>query len=71
MSNLFVPGKHLLRRNMVMPTYDYRCETCGKLFSIHLSMAEHEKASITCPDCREGKVVQQYSSFYAKTSKKS
>lgn len=54
-----------------MPTYEYRCENCAKSFSIQVSIAEHEKATITCPDCKEGRVVQQYSSFYAKTSKKS
>lgn len=54
-----------------MPIYEYRCDDCGKEFSIKLSMSEHEKGSITCPACRGGRVVQQYSSFFAKTSKKS
>lgn len=54
-----------------MPTYEYRCDNCGKSFSLRMSMAEHEKGSLTCPDCKGGRIVQQYSAFYAKTSKKS
>lgn len=54
-----------------MPTYEYRCEECGKEFSLVLSMAEHDKGGITCPACQSTRVVQQYSVFYARTSKKS
>jgi len=54
-----------------MPTYDYRCENCAKMFSVTMSMAQHDKGDIACPDCKENKVVQLYSVFYAKTSKKS
>lgn len=54
-----------------MPIYEYRCDDCGKEFSIKLSMTEHEKGNIACPDCKSVKVVQHYSSFFAKTSKKS
>jgi putative FmdB family regulatory protein len=54
-----------------MPTYEYRCENCAKLFSIQMSMLEHDKGKITCPDCKGNRIVQQYSTFYAKTSKKS
>jgi len=54
-----------------MPTYDYRCESCGKNFSIHMSIADHDKGAISCPDCNSTGAVQLYSSFFAKTSKKS
>ena len=54
-----------------MPTYQYSCMNCGKIFSIQLSMSEHETGNITCPDCLDRRIVQQYSTFYAKTSKKS
>jgi putative FmdB family regulatory protein len=56
---------------MHMPTYDYRCENCAKTFSLTLSMSEHDKGNIACPGCKADKVVQLYSAFYAKTSKKS
>lgn len=54
-----------------MPTYEYLCENCAKMFSIQVSMSEHEKGDIKCPYCKGNRVVQQYSAFYAKTSKKS
>jgi hypothetical protein len=34
-------------------------------------MAEHDKGGISCPECKSERVVQQYSTFYAKTSRKS
>lgn len=54
-----------------MPTYDYRCEKCLKEFSVAMSIAEHDRARVRCPACRSDRVTQQYSVFYAKTSKKS
>ena len=26
-----------------MPDYEYRCHDCGKTFSIHLTLSEHDK----------------------------
>jgi putative FmdB family regulatory protein len=54
-----------------MPTYEYQCQDCRELFPVVLSMAEHDRAKVSCPHCQGHKVVQQYSIFYAKTSKKS
>ncbi len=54
-----------------MPTYEYRCQKCQKEFTEVMSMAEHDKAKIQCPACQSSEVTQQYSVFYAKTSKKS
>lgn len=54
-----------------MPTYEYCCDTCGKKFSVTLHIAEHEEGKIACPECKSEQIVQQYSEFYAKTSKKS
>jgi hypothetical protein len=34
-------------------------------------MSEHEKGGIRCPECKDGRIVQRYSTFYAKTSRKS
>jgi putative FmdB family regulatory protein len=54
-----------------MPIYEYRCEKCNQTFSVKMSMAEHEQGNIACPACRESRVIPHYSTFYAKTSKKS
>jgi len=54
-----------------MPTYEYLCSKCQKTFSVVMSMAEHDQAKVRCPACKGNKVLQQYSTFYARTSKKS
>lgn len=54
-----------------MPIYEYRCEKCGHTFTIKMSMTEHEAGNIACPACRGKRILPQFSTFYAKTSKKS
>lgn len=54
-----------------MPTYEYHCTKCEKAFSVVMSMAEHDQTKVKCPACKSNAVVQQFSTFYAKTSKKS
>jgi putative FmdB family regulatory protein len=54
-----------------MPTYEYRCQKCGNNFSVTMHIAEHDQERTTCPACKGTSIVQQYTAFYAKTSKKS
>jgi putative FmdB family regulatory protein len=54
-----------------MPTYEYRCEKCAKNFTVTMHIVEHDKGDVTCPVCKGSSVVQQYTNFYAKTSRKS
>ncbi len=54
-----------------MPTYEYLCEDCLKEFSVIMSMVAHGTTPVVCPKCASHKVVQQYSVFFAQTSKKS
>ena len=54
-----------------MPIYDYQCPSCGKSFSVRMSMTEHDMGAISCPECKNTKAVQQLSSLFVKTSKKS
>jgi putative FmdB family regulatory protein len=54
-----------------MPTYDFKCKKCKKEFYLILSIKEHEKKVFKCPHCGSEEVDQQFSVFYAKTSKKS
>ena len=53
-----------------MPSYDYRCEKCGKIFTAVLTIAEHESKKIACPKCKSRVVKQQIRAFFAKTSRK-
>ena len=54
-----------------MPTYDYKCEKCGKDFLLIRTVAEHESKTPFCPSCKSKKVVRVLSEFSAKTSRKS
>jgi putative FmdB family regulatory protein len=54
-----------------MPLYEYVCKKCGESFVRTMTISEHEKQSVKCPQCKGSDVVQQFRSFYAKTSKKS
>ena len=54
-----------------MPTYDYRCDKCGKRFTVVQRISEHSGRSPACPKCRSRGTRQLPSAFYAKTVKKS
>jgi len=54
-----------------MPIYEYRCENCARTFTVQMSMSRHEEADVICPECQKSASVPQYSTFFAKTSKKS
>ena len=48
-----------------MPTYEYRCEACGKQFTQTERMSQHARRKPACPKCKSKKVVLVFSSFYA------
>ncbi len=54
-----------------MPTYEYRCRTCGEAFEARQSLMEKAKERPQCPKCKSGDVEQKFTAFYAKTGKKS
>jgi len=55
-----------------MPTYDFRCGKCKKDFTVIMTLKEREKKKIKCPSCNSSQKVEPvFTSFFAKTSKKS
>ncbi|HUG39929.1 MAG TPA: zinc ribbon domain-containing protein [Longimicrobiales bacterium] len=54
-----------------MPMYEYRCGDCGEEFERPEHMEAHETAHPACPRCGGKNVQQVFSSFFAKTSRKS
>ena len=54
-----------------MPTYDFRGEACKKKFSLTMSIGQRDSKRIKCPKCGSGKTETVFSSFFAKTSRKS
>lgn len=54
-----------------MPTYEYRCQECENIFEQQGRITDREHLHPKCPDCGSEKVEQVFSSFFAKTSRKS
>ncbi len=54
-----------------MPTYDFRCADCRKKFSLTMSITDRDRKRIKCPKCGSRRVEPVFSSFFAKTSRKS
>lgn len=56
-----------------MPTYEYRCDKCRKTFAVVRAMSARPGGSRTpaCPKCRSKSTTQVFSTFFAKTVKKS
>jgi putative FmdB family regulatory protein len=53
-----------------MPLYEYECRTCKKVFTVALTLREHEQGKVTCPGCGSEQVAQLITSFIAKTVSK-
>jgi putative FmdB family regulatory protein len=54
-----------------MPIYEYRCLECDRTFEQPERIADHEANRPSCPGCGSEKVEQVFSSFFAKTARKS
>ncbi|MDP2604412.1 MAG: zinc ribbon domain-containing protein [Deltaproteobacteria bacterium] len=57
-----------------MPTYEFRCEKCKKVFEEIWSLEEYDKRvkkKRKCPRCASARVVRSLSMVQVKTSKKS
>lgn len=54
-----------------MPQYEFICNSCKKLFSKKLTLAEYEEGPVICPNCRSDDVEQRWTSLHVVTSKKS
>jgi len=57
-----------------MPTYEFLCKKCNKVFDLTSSISEYERKKIRgvqCLRCGSSEVVQQVSTFHVNISKKS
>jgi putative FmdB family regulatory protein len=54
-----------------VPTYQYRCEECEKVFQRTETISEHEVTKPQCPKCGSKKVSLVPGRVYVVTSKKS
>ena len=54
-----------------MPVYEFKCQKCGKEFTLVLSVKQYERKEFACPDCKAGEVEQLITSAQVITSRKS
>ena len=57
-----------------MPTYEFRCEKCNKVFEEIWSLSEYDKrmkGKHKCPKCGSTRVAREMSVVQVKTSTKS
>jgi putative FmdB family regulatory protein len=54
-----------------MPVYEYFCNTCQKEVTATMSMSEHERGAVRCPQCGGSDVRPLVGTFFSKTSRKS
>jgi putative FmdB family regulatory protein len=61
------------REGATMPTYEFRCRSCGEIIERTMHVDEHDKArasGIPCPRCASKDVVPQIAPFEVRTSRK-
>ena len=59
-------------RRCCMPTYVFKCGACGEQFEKVMSISEREKGKPpACPKCKKHKAERVFTSFFAKTTRKS
>ena len=54
-----------------MAFYTYHCPKCRKDFDVESKPSEVGVKPVACPECNGTQVERVYSSFFAKTSRKS
>jgi putative FmdB family regulatory protein len=54
-----------------MPSYEFKCQKCGKKATIVLPISDYEKKNYKCPKCGSKRLERLISTFQAKTSRKS
>ena len=54
-----------------MPLYEYFCEKCQREVTIPMTIGQHEKGGVTCPQCGGSALRPQMGTVFTQTSRKS
>ncbi len=54
-----------------MPLYEYYCEKCQKEVTLTMSISEHGKGGVACPQCSGHEMRPLVSTIFTQTSRKS
>ena len=66
---LLVPLDH--EGESAMPIYEYHCDKCDREVTLTLTISQHEKGQVKCPNCGGKALRPLLSAFMSQTSKKS
>lgn len=58
-------------RRITMPLYEYKCNDCGKEFTLVLNLKDYEEGKAECSTCKSKNIKRLLGTFFATTSKKS
>jgi putative FmdB family regulatory protein len=54
-----------------MPVYEYHCDKCDREVTLTLTISQHEKGPVKCPQCGSKALRPLLSTFMSQTAKKS
>jgi len=54
-----------------MPTYEFLCLKCQKVFTVTMTIRERGEKQPACPACGSSELESQFTSVVTKTSRKS
>src|SRR5262245_11131344 len=54
-----------------MPVYEYECRACKTRFSEAMSVDDHDKRKLQCPNCKNQNIEQVIGAAFVKATKKS
>jgi putative FmdB family regulatory protein len=54
-----------------MPTYEYECKKCRNLFSLVMSVGDHDKKKVRCPKCKSEETKHVVEPVFVTTARKS
>lgn len=54
-----------------MPTYEFKCEKCGRVFEVFAPIKKRARLKPTCPRCKSKRVNQRFGRVMVLTASKS
>jgi putative FmdB family regulatory protein len=54
-----------------MPLYEYHCDTCQRDVTIPMTISQHDKGGVVCPQCGGAALRPQIGTIFTQTSRKS
>jgi putative FmdB family regulatory protein len=54
-----------------MPLYEYFCQKCQREVTVPMTISQHDKGGVACPQCGGRDLRPLVGSFFVQTSRKS